>query len=160
MFVQMLGVGFDAHVVHRISLPMKRLLGRTAYVLQGLRELGRYPYTPIRLRLDGQETEASSLVVSKGRLYAGPYTLAPHANHAEPGFHVALFQGSGPVATMIYGTALSLDAIAWTPGLRLVRASRIEILGESLPVQADGDPIGYSPLSISDAPSSLRVVVE
>src|ERR1700760_1151920 len=34
LFVQMLGAGFDAQVVHRLSSPLKRALGRTAYVLQ------------------------------------------------------------------------------------------------------------------------------
>ena len=46
LFVQMLGVGFDAHVVHQLPLPLKRMLGRGAYVVQSLRELLRYDYTP------------------------------------------------------------------------------------------------------------------
>jgi diacylglycerol kinase (ATP) len=50
LFVQMLGVGFDAHVVHRVSFPMKRLLGKGAYVLRSVAEATRYSYTPIRLR--------------------------------------------------------------------------------------------------------------
>src|SRR5918997_1281966 len=44
LFVQMLGAGFDAAVVHRLDLGLKRRLGRGAYVAQGMRELGRYPF--------------------------------------------------------------------------------------------------------------------
>jgi diacylglycerol kinase family enzyme len=159
LFVQMLGVGFDAQVVHRLSLPLKRLLGRSAYVLQTLRELPRYPYTPIHLRIDGQDVVTGSAIVSKGRLYAGPYTLAPDATPTEPGFHVALFQRSGPAATLVYGAALPLHLLPRVPGLTLVRAKRIELLGSSVPAQADGDPAGHTPLTITDAPAPLQVVV-
>src|SRR5580700_10859761 len=57
LFVQMLGVGFDAQVVHRLSLPLKRVLGRGAYVVQSLRETARYRFPPVRLRIDEVETE-------------------------------------------------------------------------------------------------------
>jgi YegS/Rv2252/BmrU family lipid kinase len=160
LFVQMLGVGFDAQVVHRLSLPLKRSVGKAAYVLQTLREMARYAYTPIRLRLDGQETEAASVIISKGRLYAGPYTLAPNATPTEPGFHVALFDHSGTLATLIYGAALPMNLLHLAPGLRLIRASHVELIGNTpVPAQADGDPAGFTPLTISDAPGPLRVVV-
>ncbi len=160
LFVQMLGVGFDAQVVHRLSLRLKRSIGKGAYVLQTLREMARYEYTPIRLRLDGTETEAASAIISKGRLYAGPYLLAPQATPTEPGFHVALFDHSGTLATMIYGAALPLNLLRHAPGLRVVPARHIELIGNAaIPAQADGDPAGFTPLTISDAPGPLRVVV-
>src|ERR1700761_1338865 len=56
LFVQMLGVGFDAHVVHHLSLTLKRVCGRGAYVLQTLREVPRYRFRQIRMRIDGLET--------------------------------------------------------------------------------------------------------
>lgn len=84
LFVQMLGVGFDAAVVHAIRPGLKRLLGRGAYVAETLKRLPRYDFAPVRVRLDGMETEAASVIVSKGRLYGGPYLLAPEARPGEP----------------------------------------------------------------------------
>ncbi len=43
LFVQMVGAGFDAQVVHRLSLRLKRAIGRSAYVLQDPRETGALP---------------------------------------------------------------------------------------------------------------------
>src|SRR3984957_15074937 len=57
LFGQMLGVGFDAQVVHRLSLPLKRVLGKGAYVVQSLCETARYRFPPVHLRIDGVETE-------------------------------------------------------------------------------------------------------
>lgn len=159
LFVQMVGVGFDAQVVHHLSLPLKRAFGRGAYVLQGFREMARYSHTPIRMRLDGVEVEAASAIISKGRLYAGPYTLAPEATPTEPGFHVALFHYTGTAGVLLYGAALPLNLLHHAPGLRLVRARHVELIGGPVPAQADGDAAGHTPLTITDAPSPLQVVV-
>jgi diacylglycerol kinase family enzyme len=159
LFVQMLGVGLDAMVVHRLPRGLKRVLGRGAYVLQTMRELIRYDYEPIRLRIDGVAEEASSVIVTKGTLYAGQYLLAPSARPGEPGFTVALFGRSGPWAALMYGAALPLNLLPDAPGMRLVRASRVEILGSSAPAQADGDPAGCVPVSVRDAAVPIEVVV-
>jgi diacylglycerol kinase family enzyme len=159
LFVQMLGVGLDAQVVHRMPRPLKRALGRAAYPIQTLHELLRYDYAPIRLRIDGTAHEAASVIVTKGTLYAGQYVLAPGARPGEQGFTVALFGASGPGAALMYGAALTLNLLPRAPGLRLVRAAHVEILGDSAPAQADGDPAGCAPLCIRDARAPIEVVV-
>ena len=160
LFVQMLGVGLDAQVVHELSLPLKRAIGKGAYVVQTVRELVRYPYPMLRVRLDGVEVEAASVIVTKGRLYAGRFTLAPDADATRPGFTVALFGHNGPFAAMMYGAALPMNLIAHAPGLILRDATTVEILGNgSVPAQADGDPAGNTPISVRDAASAIEVVV-
>jgi YegS/Rv2252/BmrU family lipid kinase len=159
LFVQMLGVGFDAQVVHRLSLPLKRACGRGAYVWQTLRELPRYRFGALRLRIDGAEHAASSAIVSKGTLYGGPYRLAPGARPGEAGFSVVLFAHGGPAAALLYGAALPLGLLARAPGVVRLRAHEIEVLGnDPVPAQADGDPAGFAPLRVTDAPGPIRVV--
>ncbi len=157
LFVQMLGVGFDAAVVHHLPEALKRVLGRGAYVMQCLREMPRYRFPRLRVRLDGQSLEASSVIVSKGRYYAGRYLLAPGARPDEPGFSVALFRGPGRLSAVLGGALLPLDLLPRVPGLSLVRAGRIEI-EDRVPAQADGDAAGHAPLSISDAAAPLAIV--
>jgi diacylglycerol kinase (ATP) len=160
LFVQMLGVGLDAQVVHGISLPLKRLIGKGAYVVQTMREMARYPYPMLRVRLDGVEMEAASVIVTKGRLYAGRFTLAPDADATRPGFNVALFGHNGPFAAMMYGAALPMNLISRAPGLIIRGAQVVDILGHaSAPAQADGDPAGMTPITVRDASSAIAVVV-
>jgi diacylglycerol kinase (ATP) len=160
LFVQMLGVGFDAHVVHRVSFPMKKLLGKGAYVLRSVVEATRYSYTPIRLRLDEVETQAASVIVSKGRLYGGRFRLAADAMPGEPGFSVVLFDLGGPGAAMMYGGALPLNLLGRAPGVRRVRANRVDFIGnEPVPAQADGDPAGCGVISVTNASAPIQVVV-
>jgi diacylglycerol kinase (ATP) len=160
MFVQMLGVGFDAHVVRNVSFPLKEIFGKGAYALQSARELTRYRFPVIRLRIDDLETEAASVIISKGRLYGGRFRLAAEAMPADPGFSVVLFDLSGPGAALMYGAALPLNMLGKAPGVRHVRARRIIFLqNETVPAQADGDPAGAAPLWVGDAPAPLQVVM-
>ena len=160
LFVQMVGVGLDAQVVHRLSLPMKRLLGRGAYVLQTLRELTRYGYPAIRMRVDGADMTAVSAIVSKGRLYAGRFTLAPAAAPTEPGLTLALFDHGGPAAAAMYAGALPFNLLPFAPGVRLLQVRQVEFHDDqAVAAQADGDPVGTTPLHVSDAAAPIRVVV-
>lgn len=157
LFVQMVGVGFDAGVVHALPLGLKRALGRAAYVLQGFREAARYGFPRIRLRIDGVSVETGGVIVTKGRFYAGTYMLAPDAEPGEPGFRVALFDRPGACGAMLYGAALSTGLLPRAPGLRLVPAQMVEIDEGGAPVQADGDAAGHTPVSIMDAAAPLDV---
>lgn len=158
LFVQMVGVGLDAQVVHHMPRPLKRLFGRSAYALRTLVEMTRYSFEPIALRIDGAPATAGSVVISKGRNYAGQYVLAPDARSDAPGFSVALFQGTGAGATLLYGAALTLNVLPQAPGLRLVRAHRVEVLG-GMPAQADGDAAGLAPLVVEDAPAPIAIIM-
>ena len=75
LFVQMLGVGFDAHVVHHLPFPLKKCSARAPTFCN---QYGNSPATSfplIRMRIDDTETEASSVIISKGRLYGGSFRL-------------------------------------------------------------------------------------
>jgi diacylglycerol kinase family enzyme len=160
LFVQMLGVGFDAHVVKRVSFPMKKLFGKGAYVLRSMAELTRYSFPPIRLRLDEVETQAASVIVSKGRLYGGRFRLATDAVPGEPGFSVILFDRGGPGAAMMYGAALPLNLLGHAPGVRQIRANQVDFFGnEPIPAQADGDAAGCAVLSVTNAAAPIQIVV-
>ena len=160
LFVQMLGAGFDAQVVHRLCIPLKRAIGRGAYVAQTLRELARYRFPTIRLRVDGQEMESGSVIVTKGHFYAGRYLLAPGTTPTERGFTVALFDRAGPASTMLYGAALPLNLMPRMPGLRLLRATTVDIISSGVPTQTDGDPAMAEPVCISDAAAPMHIVVD
>jgi YegS/Rv2252/BmrU family lipid kinase len=159
LFVQMLGAGFDAAVVHHLPGGLKRAIGKGAYVLQTLREMPRYRFPHIRVEADGEGLEAASVIVTKGRLYAGRFLLAPGADPREPGFHLALFRDGGALAALRYGAALPLGLLPRLPSVSLRRVREVRLAGEGVPVQADGDAAGMLPSFIGPAPQPLRIVV-
>ncbi len=160
LFVQMLGTGFDAAVVANLDLALKRRIGRAAYVLQSLREMPRYGFTPITAELDGMPVEAASVIVTKGRLYAGRYRIAPAARPEEPGFQVVMFRRPGALQAALAGVALPLGLIPRLPGVEIVAAGRIRLSSAgAVPVQADGDPAGMLPVEVADAAGPLRILL-
>lgn len=159
LFVQMLGAGLDAAVVHGLPPGLKRALGKGAYVLQTLREIARHRFAPLRAVADGQALEATSVVVTKGRLYAGRFTVAPGADPRQEGFHVVAIRQQGRCDALRHAAALPLGLLPRLPEVRILRARAVRIEGGSGPLQADGDAAGRLPVEIAPAPAPIRIVV-
>lgn len=160
LFVQMLGAGFDAAVVQALPAGLKRHLGKGAFLLQTLATLARYRFPELRFRLPGGAWEtAAGLIVTKGRFYAGRFTIAPGAAPTEPGFTLLIQHRGGPLATLAAGAALPLDLMHRLPFVERRAAAALEIAGEGVPVQADGDTAGTLPLTVTAAPRPIPVLV-
>lgn len=158
LFVQMLGAGLDAAVVHGLPPGLKRALGKGAYVWQTLRELARHGFPPLRFSVDGGEWEtASSVIVTKGRLYAGRHLVAPGASPLEAGFTLVVQARGGRGRAMLAGAALPLNALHRMPFIELRRCAAVEIEGAGVLTQCDGDCGPALPLRIADAPAPLRL---
>jgi diacylglycerol kinase family enzyme len=161
VFVQMVGLGFDGAVVHGIQPLLKRVIGRGAYVWQSLWESVAYRFPKVRLSVDGKDFEAASVVVSKGRLYGGPYMLAPNAAPTEPGFQVALFEYPGTFPALLSGAALPLGLLPRCPGVRVVAGRHVDFSAGNGPIktQSDGDALAGTPVTVVDAGSPIALVV-
>ena len=158
-FLQMAGVGFDAHVVEGVSARLKRWTGKGAYVWRMAVELARYPFPEFRLQLDGAPTAAVSAIISKGRFYGGRFTAAPAARHESSSFEVVLFRRAGRVGALRAASALGLDRLSALPEIEIRTARRIVIEGPAgEPVQADGDLIGRLPMRFEIAADPLRIL--
>ena len=164
-FSLMAGAGFDAKVVAGVSAPLKRRLGRAAYVWRSLVEARRYRPVRYDVEIDGVRHEASSVIVTRSRHYAGPYVVAPKAALGEPLLHVCLFERWGRSHTFRYGLALLLGRLPRMAGYRVVtgRAVRVSVLSDAgelreQPVQIDGDNALTLPVSIGLSAGAVRLL--
>ncbi len=164
-FSLMAGAGFDAKVVAGVSAPLKRRLGRAAYVWRSLVEARRYRPVRYEVEVDGVRHEASSVIVTRSRHYAGPYVVAPKAALGEPLLHVCLFERWGRSHTFRYGLALLLGRLPRMAGYRVVtgRSVKVSVLndageGRDQPVQIDGDNALILPVSIGLAAGAVRLL--
>ena len=124
-------------------------------------------YRPVRyaVEIDGVAYEASSAIVTRARMYAGPYVVAPHARLSEPLLHVCLFERWGRSHTLRFGLALLMGRLSRAGGYRVVtgRSVRISVLADAgevgrQPVQIDGDDALTLPVSIALARRALRLL--
>ena len=158
-FTIMAGAGFDAHVVANVSTALKQRVGKLAYVWEAFRQLFLFPYSRYRVTVDGKAYDAASVVVAKGRLYAGPYVAAPEARLDSPEFQVCLFLRGGRWNAIRYALALTLGLLPRLKGYRIVSGREVRIDGPmGDPVQGDGDIIAHLPVEVRLAPVSLSLM--
>jgi YegS/Rv2252/BmrU family lipid kinase len=158
-FAMMVGVGFDARVVERLDLKLKRALGKLAYVASALGQLVCYRATPYTVEIDGKHFPAAAVLIAKGHYYGGRFVIAADARLDQPRLHVALFERPGRWNLLRYAFALGLDRIARLPDVRILPATSVTVRGPAgEAVQADGDLVTALPLTISLAARPLALV--
>ncbi len=159
-FLLMAGAGFDAHVVQAVRPPVKRLLGKGAYVAETLRQLTRFGFPRYRVTIDGVPHEAASVVVARGRFYGGRHLAAPAARLDADGFQVCLFDSGGRLSVLRYGAALITGRLPRAAGYRIVSGRRVAIAGPpGDPVQLDGDVVTRLPVDIDLAARRIDLVI-
>lgn len=159
-FVMMAGFGFDAYVVSRVHPGMKKLLGKTAYVISTLQALMAFNFPKYRVSVDGQSFNVASAVIANGHFYGGTFVCAPDARLEDPSLHVVLFLNPGVLRTVRYAIWLALGRLHRLPDVKIIPA--IDVVVEKWnddPVQGDGDILATLPAQISMAPQQLDVLM-
>ena len=174
----MCSTGLDAEVVRRIGGGgrAKRRLGPILYVLHGGERLLRAPSVRTRIAIEGPPADATierSLlfaVAGNTRLYGGISRLTGDARADDGLLDLAAFCGGGlasrlTLSARVYPRALRRGlrgSLAPRAGgaAEYLRGAGFRIEPETpLAVQADGEYLGETPLTLSVAPRALDVLI-
>jgi YegS/Rv2252/BmrU family lipid kinase len=162
-FLLMVGVGLDAHVVARVSQGWKRRLGAAAYVLTAAREALFYRSQPVELELDGRERLSLRLgwmLAGNTRCYGGVAHIASRALADDGLLELLIFSGYNLLRATGYGLVTLAGRQHGAPGVTYRQAAQIEVAGpSSLPIQADGEFVGCTPLRLRVVPGALQVLM-
>jgi YegS/Rv2252/BmrU family lipid kinase len=162
-FVMGAGVGLEAAVTEAIegeSKALKKVLGPAAFGALGLRALFTSSASASVVRCDARRHKAPLLmaVVSNIRLYGGTIQLSPHARLDDGCLDVGLFFGEGTREAVAHlGSVLAGGR--GRPMLQEQAASIRIVTAAPMPVQADGEPCGTTPVAFDVRPSSLNLLV-
>ena len=158
-FLLMAGVGFDAEVVAHLNLKLKRQIGKGAYALGSLAQLGRHQQRLFDARIDGKVESPASLVVARAHFYGGRFVLAPEARLEKPALHTVLFPSASRLAALRYMAAVVTGTLQQQCDVQRRGATEIELAGpEGAPVQIDGDVRAHLPASIRLASAPLALI--
>lgn len=163
-FVLQIGIGLDSLMIRDTERQAKRRFGRAAYIWTMLTRL--VGYQPVRFTIvaDGQRIRPRAsqvLVANGGVLGVPPFRWGPHIRPND---------GQIDVCVVSARTVLDYLGLIWHTVLGEQRRDRnvrylsalqsIAISADSpLPIQADGEIIGETPVQIQVVPHALSVLV-
>jgi len=161
-FLLMASTGLDSLVAEQVDWRLKKRLGRFAYFGRGIIELLRFEGFDAELTIDGEplQTVILGLIAGNTRSYGGMIEIARDARADDGVLDVCLFQGRGRRRFIRHLVDLSRGRHTQSEEVQYRRAHRIELKTDRpWPVQADGEVVGHTPVSIECVPRSVTVVV-
>ena len=164
LFSSMIGVGFDAEVIHRLAEwrahghRLKRVT-YWSYVGRILEAITRYSYGPIVLEADGVRVEGTHAFVFNLPRYALGLPLAPEARDDDGLLNWVVFERPGLRKLLLYLWATARSRHLLRDDVHHGTATRLRITSaQPLPVQVDGDAAGETPVEVEVVPAALRVI--
>lgn len=159
-FVLFLGAGFDAELNADAERATKRRLGFLAYLAAAARRLRPRASRRIDLRLDGRAVRVRGHSVSLVNAAPVPFWGVPLGPETRPDdglLDVAVLRRRGPVG-------VALDAVDLLTGraheTRAWQVRRVTLdATPALPVHADGELIGSTPVTVTVVPRAARLLV-
>ena len=149
-FLACASVGPDSRAVASVSLPLKRRIGKLAYLWAFIQLIFRWERQPIRLQCENRELMCEAFYVAKGRFFAGPWSFAPDARLSDPLLHVTALATARRRDYLGFVWAMLSDrTMDRLPGVTTFTCTAFSAMGLApLPVQADGDIVAELPIQV------------
>lgn len=160
LFVNSIGVGFDAAVARRINRRRRITRGLTAYLPAILAEILYSKPLSARISVDGREIEDEWLLVAvtNGNAYGAGFHIAPHAVVDDGLLDVVMVRHTSRVDILRSLSLARQGRHESHPKVTMLRASEVRIeTSEPAPVLVDGDIRCQTPLDIEIRPGAVRL---
>ncbi len=160
-FASVGSVGFDAMVVHRTGVPMKKLLSQGAYMLEFLPSYFAYNAPRFRVTIDGEPgpEDVLGIIVGRGAYYGGPFRVLRNSDPHRPELAYAILSGKSKWDLGKFAVGMLFETLAAVPGATIGRAAEITVEAEPATyVQLDGDAYGGTPVRFT-VEDSERIIL-
>lgn len=160
-FANVAGVGFDAEVARQANRLPKFVPGALTYVFAALWTLSRYRNAAVRIVLDGETLERRVMLVAvgNGAGYGGGMRICPGARMDDGTFRVVVAGDLPKPSVLSLLPKVFSGRHVEHPLVEVYDARHVRIEAERpLAVQADGEIVAASPLSLEVVPSAVRVI--
>jgi YegS/Rv2252/BmrU family lipid kinase len=163
-FLLWTGIGFDAQITSDMEPRTKQIkrLGVLPYIVAGVTLAREFSGVRTHLVLDGRALRGRALlvVVSNVQLYS-IFHLTPQARMDDGLLDVFVFKGLGGFLYMLrMAGQLFVGRHLQNPRVVQRTARQVTVWTETpMAVQADGEPLGTTPVSIQVVPRALRVLI-
>jgi diacylglycerol kinase (ATP) len=162
IFAVACGAGFDAELMRQTAARHKRLFGMAAYVATAVGLATTITRSRLRVEADDRVHEAPAalvLVANCGELIPGVLPLHPEVRPDDGALDVAILDAASFPGAARLVWRMFVRRPHRVPGITFLRAARVHITADpDLPVQADGEAAGETPLTVELLPLALHVL--
>ncbi|MEZ6056321.1 MAG: diacylglycerol kinase family protein [Planctomycetaceae bacterium] len=161
-FATVASCGFDAEVIHRLYQSRSGNIRHWHYVRPVLASLWNFPFPELRVTIDDSTEPVTGGMVVVANLpdYAFRLPLVPTAIGNDGLLDVRVFPHRSAWGFVRDFLRVCLRRHEWLPQVSRFRAKRIRIEATGpFPVQADGDSVAVTPVTIEVLPLAARLFV-
>ncbi len=158
-FTLMAGMGFDGDTVLGVKGGLKKILGKAAYIISGIKTLIKFNLPLIKIKTPQGKLEGYTAIISNVRCYGGYYYVTPEASITEPVLDICIFQGKTRkeflqfVIGIVRGKHLKLPCVSYG------KYSEFEMESDDIVhVQIDGDYFGALPVKIEIVRDAVSLI--
>jgi YegS/Rv2252/BmrU family lipid kinase len=158
-FVQLAGAGLDSRAIARVNWAWKKRVGPLAYVVAGFKALvGPQPLATAQA--GGTRLAGTLILLGNGRHYGGKTRMFPDASLTDGKLDVRVFWRVTPLTLLRCGWAMLSGKPVGHRVAGSMRGEQIRVTcPEPLPVEVDGDNVGFTPAVFTLRREALRVLV-
>jgi diacylglycerol kinase (ATP) len=162
-FIAVAGVGFDAHVISELGLPLRlRLGGVAAYGREALRQVFRYDFPRFECAVQGTRIFSTFAVVQRSLRYAGWLRLARSSGLRRPQLACCFFNSRRRTRYLLYAIAILTRTHHRLRDVSLLEGEPVVCSGENseTPVyfEVDGELAGRIPVTFEVVPDALSLL--
>jgi len=163
-FMSVAGIGYDAHVVYKLSMAMKLSWGVAGYIMEALRQVFRYPFPSFSYRADdGPERFATFAAAQRARNYGGWLHLTPEARYFDDRFTLCLFESPHRARYFLYAALVLARRHFLLRDVLHLEARKLSCAaqrtGETVRFELDGELAGTLPATFEIVPDALTLLV-
>jgi diacylglycerol kinase (ATP) len=158
------GVGIDALMIRDTRREQKRRWGRVAYLWTAAKQLAGFPPRRFTVTADGRRVRlhASEVLVANGGILGQPpFRWGPDIRPDDGRVDVCIVRARTVWDYLVLGWHVLLGQHRRDPRVRYLPARRRVTVAAKhpMPVQADGEIIGETPVEVEVVPAAVQVVV-
>jgi YegS/Rv2252/BmrU family lipid kinase len=160
-FINVAGMGLDGRVVETFPESFKRIPFLPGYLLAGLRQLLVYHAQEVQIESVDTNFKGYCLTINAGigNYSGGGMQFVPHGNPLRSDLAITYVERMPKWRLFANIYRLYTGSLLSHPKATGFHCTELKVSGENIPLEADGEFLGYTPISISFLPDAFRLVV-
>jgi len=161
-FLMMAGVGFDAQIVYKLNLDLKRALGKIAYWIAGF-SMAAVRVTQFETKWNGASMQSGFALAARVRNYGGSLEIARGACLLGRDFELVVFKGERAITYAKYLVAVLTQSLHRLRGVTIARTRCVGFYSATADsrvyVQVDGEYAGRLPAQVEIVDNALTLLM-